>query len=405
MRERESPSPDQAFLVGGTGKTRTKVDVLLGHQGTGGEGLSGRPDLRLRSLFAFVVFRHRFADELLEVERTFLHDGVHLAVDEHARVEVSLRGVTQRLVFRHDALVDVADELEIFIRRVLVAEDLVADQSPFGSAGDETLSEEEMGSVNHVLVDDFPKLCWLVNLRNIKRGVGPKVSGADSQAFFFLLGRGGTIVLYPRTLDVDTVGREVCDGGDVRMGGLAMIALVVVVSCYLPVVGGVDLPDVIEFVLVPLELSKPFLGVGTTEVFLPRYLGLLLAVEVDPDEAVDVNVDVDWEETVLGLVKARDVLVPGGFGELAVQSVRPSVVSAGEDLGGALFPVDDGVCTMSADIVEGVDVSIAVFGDDDVETSTLITQPVTSLFEPVLMCGQQPPSRKDGTSLELIHLF
>ena len=90
---------------------------------------------------------HVLADKLLEEEWALLHDRVHLAVDENTGVDVLLGKVAQRLVLGHDSFIYLVDQGEILVGRVLVAENFITDQRVFGSTGDESLGEKEMGSV------------------------------------------------------------------------------------------------------------------------------------------------------------------------------------------------------------------------------------------------------------------
>ncbi len=82
----------------------------------------------------------------------------------------------------------------------------------------------------------------------------------------------------------------------------------------------------IEDVVVEVEVLESFLFVDAAEVGVPRDLWRGFAVEVDPDEAVDVDVYVDGEETVLGFVEAFEFVVFRCLGELSVKTVRPAVV-------------------------------------------------------------------------------
>lgn len=87
------------------------------------------------------------AAQLLEVEWALLEARVHFAVDEDAGVDVLLGVLAQVLVFGHDALVDLVDELEVFFAGVLVAEDLVLHGRADGAVGHEALDHEEVRTV------------------------------------------------------------------------------------------------------------------------------------------------------------------------------------------------------------------------------------------------------------------
>lgn len=111
-----------------------------------------RPDLMTRSLLLSKVFRNNITNSLLEMKWTLLHLGVKLAVDKDTSVEVLLRVHAQVLVLRHDALVDVADEVEVLVGGVLVTVDLVAHYTLSRAGRGESLHEEEIGTRSLMLV-------------------------------------------------------------------------------------------------------------------------------------------------------------------------------------------------------------------------------------------------------------
>ena len=59
---------------------------------------------------------------------------------------------------------------------------------------------------------------------------------------------------------------------------------------------------------------------------------------------------------------------------------------------------------MSAHIVERVDVILTVPGDDEVEPSHLIAEPVTGFFEARAVGDEKPPLGEDGAAFQLVHL-
>lgn len=81
------------------------------------------------------------------------------------------------------------------------------------------------------------------------------------------------------------------------------------------------------------------------------------------------------------------------------------MVAAGQDLRVALFLIHDRICTVSADVVECIDLPVAITGDDNVESGNLIAEPFTGFSQPVLVSSEKPFSGKDGSSLELVKLF
>ena len=116
------------------------------------------------------------------------------------------------------------------------------------------------------------------------------------------------------------------------MGRSTVVAFIVVVRQDLPVVVAVHLPDVVKVVVVEVELLHAILSIYAGEVVFPGDFGSGLAVQVDPDEAVGVDVKVDGEQAVIVFVEAVEFLVAGCLGEPAVQAVYPAVIFASEDL-------------------------------------------------------------------------
>lgn len=198
---------------------------------------------------------------------------------------------------------------------------------------------------------------------------------------------------------------EVGDGRQIWVCCLAVVAFVEVVGKDLPVEVAFHGVRVIEVIIVKIELLESLLLVGTFELLVPRYLRNFVRVHVDVNEAVGVNVNVDWEEAVFGLVEAFKILVARGLRQLAIQTIRPSMVFAREDLRVALLLLDDGVGSVSANIVEGVDLAIAVLRDNKVVVGTVVAQPITRLLKTRLVCEDQPSARENGAPLELVHFL
>lgn len=82
----------------------------------------------------------------------------------------------------------------------------------------------------------------------------------------------------PRTLDFDIVGLQVRNGGNIRVRRFAVVAFVVIVGCDLPVVICIDLPGMIELVILEIEIREPLLGVDPREVVFPGNLWFPFAV-------------------------------------------------------------------------------------------------------------------------------
>ena len=119
----------------------------------------------------------------------------------------------------------------------------------------------------------------------------------------------------------DSVCFEVCHSWKVWMRCCAVVAFVVVVRKDLPVIGAFHLPHVVEDIIIEVIEAVSFLLVDAFEVVLPSNLGLLLAIEVDPDKAVDIDVHVDREEAVSAAVEVGQLLVTRCLSKIAVQTV------------------------------------------------------------------------------------
>ena len=111
-----------------------------------------------------------------------------------------------------------------------------------------------------------------------------------------------------------------------------VIAFVVIVSQNLPIVVSIHLPDMVELIFIKFELLESFLRVDTGKIVFPSYLWLLLAIQIDPDETIDIDVKVNWKKAIEVFVESLQALVSRCFGELAIKAVRPAMVLAGEDL-------------------------------------------------------------------------
>jgi hypothetical protein len=185
-----------------------------------------------------------------------------------------------------------------------------------------------------------------------------------------------------------------------------VVAFVEVISQNLPVIVTLEGIIVVEIVVIEVVGFIPFLLVDVPEMFLPRHFWDFIRIHVYPDKAIDVDLKMDSEKTVLLFVEVAQLLVVRSFGEFAIQSVRPAVVSTSEDFGisGTLF-LNYRVRTVSAHVVECVDVALSVTSDDEVETGKLVAEPVASVLQPHAVGDEEPSLRKYGSTLQLIHLW
>lgn len=72
--------------------------------------------------------------------------------------------------------------------------------------------------------------------------------------------------------------------------------------------------------------------------------------------------------------------------------------------GRALLLMNNGIGAVAADVVKGIDLTLAVAGYYEVEVGNLKVEPVPSIRNSVLVCDKLPPAGKDGALLELIQL-
>lgn len=162
------------------------------------------------------------------------------------------------------------------------------------------------------------------------RDVGEVVCWRNSQASLSLFRPRGDIVDNVSTPRLHIVGFQVSDSRNVWVRRLAVVALVVVIGQDLPVIGPLHLPAMVENVVFEVKLLILFLFIGTEEIILPRDLGYSFSIKVDPDEAIAVDVYMNWQQTILGLVKACELLITWCLGQVAAQTVRPAMISEGQ---------------------------------------------------------------------------
>jgi hypothetical protein len=128
----------------------------------------------------------------------------------------------------------------------------------------------------------------------------------------------------------------------------------------------------IEFIVIPIDPFVPWKLVNALKIIRPGNLWLGFAIQVDPDKTVVVNMDVYWEETILAFIEIGHVLIARGFGKLAVETIGPAMIEASKDLGLALLLGNHRKTSMSADIVEPIDVSLAVLTQHKLEAGYVI---------------------------------
>lgn len=315
----------------------------------GSTSLSG-PDLVASGVFLLVVFCDNLPYSLLEMKRTLLHLRVELAVDEDAGVQVLLRVDAEVFVLGHDSLVHVADKVEFLIASVLVPIDFVAHDRLGGAHRGKSLHEEEVWAAR--MISTGLNLLGGMHLRDVERGIGPEVGGSNAEALINLILSLGTVVLDMAIFGLDIVGVEIGDGRDIGVSDLAVVALIVVIGENLPVEVAFHVPCVVEVVLIEVVVLEARLLIDSLEVVLPSYLWGRASIQVDPDEAVSVNV-----------------------------SVNGSEIAA----------------------VASLDISLVVFHDNEFVASGVILDPVARVGNAGLVGGEKPLAGEDRSSFKLVH--
>jgi hypothetical protein len=162
-------------------------------------------------------------------------------------------------------------------------------------------------------------------------------------------------VLDVAVLGLDVVGVQVGDGWDIGVCDLAVVAFVVVIGQNLPVEVTLHIPSVVEEVVIEIVVVETGLLVDTVKVVCPGDLGSLLGVEVDPNEAIAIDVHMNGRKVVIMKV--------------------------------------------------GLDISLLILRDDELVASSIVLDPVAGVGDAVLVCRKEPFAREDGSSLKLVHVL
>jgi len=194
-------------------------------------------------------------------------------------------------------------------------------------------------------VSNILSLVRVIYSRYVERGIRPEVSGGDTEPLLNLVLSLSAVMLNVAVLGLDIIGVEVGDFGDIRVGDLAVVTLVVIVRQNLPVKLALHIPGVIECIILEVVVVEPGLFVDTVEVVLPGDLGNLAGVQVDPDETISVNVHMN---------RRGEIVVEVSF-----------------------------------------DVSFLIFEDDEVVTNNIISNPVTGVGDTVLVGSEKPFPAED----------
>lgn len=110
----------------------------------------------------------------------------------------------------------------------------------------------------------------------------------------------------------------------------------------------------IEVIFLEVVVLEPGLLVDALEVVFPGNFGGLAGVQIHPDESISVNVHMRGEEIVA---------------------------------------------------VESSDVSIVVFGDDELVAGGVVADTVTGVGDAVLVCSKEPFAGEDRSAFKLVHIL
>lgn len=92
---------------------------------------------------------------------------------------------------------------------------------------------------------------------------------------------------------------------------------IVVVNECLPVVLPFHGPRMVELVVIHREVVQSRLRVCPSEGLFPWHAGFTTSLKVDPDEAANVNMDVDWKQTILVLAEPIDRIETRSLGKVS----------------------------------------------------------------------------------------
>lgn len=190
------------------------------------------------------------------------------------------------------------------------------------------------------------------NLRDVEGSIWPEVSGGNAESLSNLIFSRSTVVLNVAILRLDVVRVEIGNGGNIGVGNLAVIALVVVIGKNLPVEVTLHIPGVIEIIFIKVVILEARLLIGTFKVIFPGNLRGLGSIQVDPNEAIAVKVHVDRRKLV-----AQECL----------------------------------------------NLALVIFGNNELVTGGIIADPITGVGDAGLVCGEEPLAREDRPALEIIH--
>lgn len=309
---------------------------------------------------------------------------MQLPVDKDASVEILLRPKTELPVLLEHLLVECVDGGKLVIRGIMGPIDFILNPRLGGAHWNHALDIKEVLRNRH-------------RRRREEKGDGPF-------EFVFV---ATTLLVDDFMLQASTARRhsvlgQIRHARNQWVRRRTVVALVVIVNDALPVGLELHVPHVVVDVAArKVEVLHPRLVVDAAKVVLPLDVGLS-CLEVDPDEACRINPNVDRQKPVLALVEPFYRVESRSLGEVAFEAVGPAVVFAAENAGFAGALLHNRVRAVSTDIVEAVDVALAVLDQEEGEIGVHKRDVLARLLEPEVMRDEYPFSGNDGSSLQLV---
>lgn len=134
---------------------------------------------------------------------------------------------------------------------------------------------------------------------------------------------------------------------------------------------------------------------------LPTDIGLA-CLQVRPDEAESVNMNVDRKQTLLRLVKALNSIETRSLGKLAIESIAPAVILATEYIGRTALSLYNRESSVATDVVKAVDLALAIFDQEERVARDVEFLKVAGLWESDGMCEEHPFAGEDCSTFELV---
>ena len=188
-----------------------------------------------------------------------------------------------------------------------------------------------------------------------------------------------------------------------RVGSWTVVALHVAVHQRLPVELTIQLVRHVVLVVAEVELVEFLLK--ALEELAKWHWAFWRVVKVDEDQTLVSDMGADWVQSVLCLVKVGDVLELWGLCKVTVGVVGPAVVETAQHDGGALLLSHHRVRSVTADVVEGLDLALLVLDEEELHPHEVVGVVVSSLLKGGGVRSVQPRLHEYGTLLQVKDLL